>query len=322
MPVTAHRQIVQRLGHRRESRRTRYSQSASPAVIGNVAYVHGARGAVRAIDAGSGEDIWKLQLPGEFGDEPHPASTAVADGVVIVVAGRLFGIDAEHIPDVLRSIGKLDLDFQGFQIFSGSQNLDAAALNETQRETIELAIALSQQAPSKVQILNIGGGLGIPYFPGEQALDLDALGTGLAKLMPDLRSALPDARIIVELGRYIVGEAGIYVCRVVDRKVSRDKTYLITDGGLHHHLAASGNFGQVIRRNFPVLVGNRLTETPEEVVNVVGCLCTPIDVLAREIRLPRCQIGDLIVILQSGAYGATGSPVNFLSHPAPIEVLV
>ena len=233
-----------------------------------------------------------------------------------------FGIDAERIPDVLRSIGKLDLDFQGFQIFSGSQNLDAAALNETQRKTIELAIALSQQAPSKVQILNIGGGFGIPYFPGEQALDLDALGTGLAKLMPDLRSALPDARIIVELGRYIVGEAGIYVCRVVDRKVSRDKTYLITDGGLHHHLAASGNFGQVIRRNFPVLVGNRLTETPEEVVNVVGCLCTPIDVLAREIRLPRCQIGDLIVILQSGAYGATGSPVNFLSHPAPIEVLV
>ena len=139
---------------------------------------------------------------------------------------------------------------------------------------------------------------------------------------PDLRSALPDARIIVELGRYIVGEAGIYVCRVVDRKVSRDKTYLITDGGLHHHLAASGNFGQVIRRNFPVLAGNRLTETPEEVVNVVGCLCTPIDVLARDIRLPRCQIGDFIVILQSGAYGATGSPVNFLSHPAPIEVLV
>lgn len=233
-----------------------------------------------------------------------------------------FGIDAERIPGALQSLDKLGLNFEGFQIFAGSQNLDAGALNEAQRESIELAIRLSKVAPCAPRILNIGGGFGIPYFAGEQALDLGALGAGLAGLMPRAREALPHARIVVELGRYMVGEAGIYVCRVVDRKVSRDKTYLVIDGGLHHHLAASGNFGQVIRRNFPVVIGNRMNEEPKETVDVVGCLCTPIDVLAREIFLPAGQISDFVVIFQSGAYGATGSPVNFLSHPEPVEVLI
>lgn len=233
-----------------------------------------------------------------------------------------FGIDAERIPGALQSLDKLGLKFEGFQIFSGSQNLDAGALNEAQRESIKLAIRLSKAAPCAPSVLNIGGGFGIPYFAGEQALDLGALGAGLAGLMPRAREALPHARIIVELGRYMVGEAGIYVCRVVDRKVSRDKTYLVIDGGLHHHLAASGNFGQVIRRNFPVVIGNRMNEAPTETVDVVGCLCTPIDVLAREIFLPAGQINDFVVIFQSGAYGATGSPVNFLSHPEPVEVLI
>ena len=114
----------------------------------------------------------------------------------------------------------------------------------------------------------------------------------------------------------------MYVTRVVDRKVSRGRTYLVVDGGMHHQLAASGNFGQVIRRNYPIVVGNRLAEAPGGVATVVGCLCTPLDLLGDEVRLPDAQIGDLIVVFQAGAYGLTASPTAFLGHPLPVEVLV
>ena len=168
----------------------------------------------------------------------------------------------------------------------------------------------------------MGGGFGIPYFPNDKPLDLTAVGKGLADLMPRIREKLPEAQVTLELGRYLVGEAGIYVCRVIDRKVSRDHIFLVTDGGLHHHLAATGNFGQTIRRNFPVAVGNRLDQAADETVSVVGCLCTPLDLLADKVDLPIAQVGDLIVIFQSGAYAASASPADFLSHPAPVEVLV
>ena len=173
------------------------------------------------------------------------------------------------------------------------------------------------QAPQWVR-----GGFGIPYFPGDRPLDLSAIGANLTELMPAIEKYFPDTRVVLELGRYVVGEAGIYVCRVIDRKVSRGKTFLITDGGLHHHLAASGNLGQVIRRNYPIAIGTRIEDEPTEAVDVVGCLCAPMDVLARNSYLPVTNIDDLIVIFQSGAYGLTASPVGFLSHPVPIEVLV
>jgi diaminopimelate decarboxylase len=128
--------------------------------------------------------------------------------------------------------------------------------------------------------------------------------------------------VVLELGRYIVGECGLYVTRIVDRKRSRGKTFLIVDGGLHHQLAASGNFGQVIRRNYPVAIAAQTNEDARETVSVVGCLCTPLDLLADEVTLPRARIGDLVVIFQAGAYGLTASPTAFLGHPAPAEVLV
>ena len=137
-----------------------------------------------------------------------------------------------------------------------------------------------------------------------------------------IADALPEAKVIVELGRYIVGEAGIYVARVLDRKESRGQVFLVTDGGLHHHLAASGNFGQVIRKNYPVAIGNKMTPGAEEPANVVGCLCTPLDLLGDKVNLPHAEIGDLVVVFQSGAYGLTASPTAFLSHPAPAEILV
>ena len=234
-----------------------------------------------------------------------------------------FGIDAEEVPAALHELGTLGLDFVGFHIFAGSQNLRADILQEAQERTIDLALALAGHAPRPIRHLNIGGGFGVPYFSKDAPLDLPAVGQNLAQLIEHrLAPKLPDTRVIIELGRYIVSEAGIYVARIVDRKISRGQVFLITDGGLHHQLAASGNFGQVIRRNYPVAIGNRMNERATESVNIVGNLCTPLDLLAHKVDLPRAEIGDLVVVFQSGAYGLTASPVNFLSHPLPSEILV
>jgi diaminopimelate decarboxylase len=235
---------------------------------------------------------------------------------------KQFGIDAERIPDVLRGLQGLGLDFLGFHIFSGSQNLRAAAIVDAQRKSLALAIELARHAPSPVRLLNLGGGFGIPYFPGDQPLDLAPIGRNLGELVAQAGTALPQATLAIELGRYIVGEAGIYVCRVIDRKISRGHVFLVTDGGLHHHLAASGNFGQVIRKNYPVVIGTRLKGSERETASVVGPLCTPLDLLADRVDLARAQIGDLAVVFQSGAYGLTASPLGFLSHPAPAEILL
>jgi diaminopimelate decarboxylase len=233
-----------------------------------------------------------------------------------------FGIDAEQVPEALARIRRLRLSFEGFHIFSGSQNLRAEAICESQNSAVELAIRLSAHAPSPVRVLNIGGGFGIPYFPGEKPLELGPIRANLAACVERIRAPLPEAHLTIELGRYIVGECGIYVCRVIDRKVSRGQVFLVTDGGLHHHLAASGNFGQVIRKNYPVVIGNRVTGKRREVASVVGPLCTPLDILADRVDLAEAHPGDLVVVFQSGAYGATASPHAFLSHPPAVETLV
>ncbi|SFB74761.1 pyridoxal-dependent decarboxylase, exosortase A system-associated [Massilia yuzhufengensis] len=235
---------------------------------------------------------------------------------------KQFGVDAERVPEMLRRIGELKLAFEGFHIFSGSQNLKVASLQEAHDKTFELARRLAKDAPGPVLTLNIGGGIGIPYFPGEERIDLAAVGTHLREILPDARRDLPQAQVVMELGRYLVAEAGIYVCRVVERKESRGEVFLVTDGGLHHHLAASGNFGQVIRKNYPVVIGNRVAGGEREVASVVGPLCTPLDLLANQMELAKSGPGDLVVVFQSGAYGLTASPGGFLSHPAAREVLV
>ena len=235
---------------------------------------------------------------------------------------KQFGVDAEQMPRFLQEIGRAGLAFEGFHLFAGSQNLRAEAICEAQKKSFELALRLAQLAPGPVNFLNLGGGFGIPYFPGEQRLDLAPVADNLAQLGERAASELPLASLVVELGRYLVGEAGVYVARVVDRKISRGQVYLVTDGGLHHHLSASGNFGQVIRKNYPVTVGNKADATEREVASVVGPLCTPLDLLADRMSLPVAQVGDLVVVFQSGAYGASASPQKFLGHPPCIEVLV
>jgi diaminopimelate decarboxylase len=233
-----------------------------------------------------------------------------------------FGVDAEQVPALLRRMKSYELDFQGFHIFSGSQNLRPESIIEAQTQTLDLATRLADDAPSPVKWLNLGGGFGIPYFPGDQRLDLQPIADNLANLVREYRPRLPEAEFVIELGRYLVGEAGIYVCEVIDVKESRGETFAVTNGGLHHHLSASGNFGQLIRKNYPVCIGNRVTGADTGPVNVVGPLCTPLDILADKYSLPRVDVGDLIVVFQSGAYGYTASPQDFLSHPEPIEVLV
>ena len=233
-----------------------------------------------------------------------------------------FGVDAALVPALLARIAQLQLDFHGFHLFSGSQNLSAVALADAQAASVELALQLAHDAPAPLRVLNIGGGFGVPYFPGDIALDLAPLADSLQRQLDKLALAAPGARLNIELGRYLVAEAGIYVCRVIERKVSHGQVFLVTDGGLHHHLAASGNFGQLIRKNYPVAIGNRLQGGQREIVSVVGPLCTPLDLLADQMEMARAGEGDLVVVFQSGAYGLTASPTAFLGHPLPAEVLV
>lgn len=235
---------------------------------------------------------------------------------------KQFGIDAEQVPQALAEIHCAGLSFEGFHLFAGSQNLRAEAIIEAQRKSYELALRLAEHAQTPVKFLNLGGGFGIPYFPGERRLDLTGIAENLGAIQADARTKLPDAQIVIELGRYLVGEAGIYVCRILDKKVSRNHCFLVTDGGLHHHLSASGNFGQVIRKNYPVTIGDRMDQPLTDPVSVVGPLCTPLDLLAEKMALPECDPDNLVVIFQSGAYGATASPRGFLSHPDLVEILL
>lgn len=252
----------------------------------------------------------------------NPAFELKTSGMKMGGGPKQFGIDSERVPEALAEIGRLSLEFHGFHIFSGSQNLRAEAIIEAQQRSVELAGELAQHAPGPVRMLNLGGGFGIPYFPGDRPLEVSPIAENLRRLLSDVRGLMPEAELILELGRYLVGESGVYVCRVIDRKISRGQVFLITDGGLHHHLAASGNFGQVIRKNYPVVVANHVRGTERETASVVGPLCTPLDLLAERTELAVADIGDLIAVLQSGAYGLTASPLGFLSHPPPAELLV
>jgi len=252
----------------------------------------------------------------------NPDFELKASGMRMGGGPRQFGVDADQAPALLARMADAGTDFQGFQIFAGSQNLSAASLIETQARTVALAADLAAHAPVPPAHVNIGGGYGIPYFPADRALDLEAVGAALAQTLAARPPALARTRFIVELGRYLVGEAGVYLTRVIDRKVSRGETFLVVDGGLHHQLAASGNFGTVVRRNYPLANATRFAEPATEIANVVGCLCTPLDRLGDKVALPHTGVGDLIAVFMAGAYGATASPAAFLGHPPAAERFV
>ena len=264
----------------------------------------------------------RLGLPARVAVRVNPDFELKGSGMKMGGGPKQFGIDVEQLPTLMAEIRAAGLGFEGFHLFAGSQNLRAESICDAQQQSYALALRLAEIAPAPVQFLNLGGGFGIPYFPGEQRLDLAPIGENLAGLVERAARELPQASLVIELGRYLVGEAGVYVARVLDRKVSRGQVFLVTDGGLHHHLSASGNFGQVVRKNYPVTIGNRLGEEAREAASVVGPLCTPLDLLADRMQLPVAREGDLAVVFQSGAYGASASPQNFLGHPGCVEVLV
>jgi diaminopimelate decarboxylase len=245
-----------------------------------------------------------------------------SSGMKMGGGSKQFGIDAEAIPAILQHFPYEKINFIGFHLYSGSQNLNPESIIQSQLKSVELAVILAEHSKTTVTHLNIGGGFGVPYFPGELPLDLSKLSEHFKNLLASTQKQLPKAKLILELGRFLVAEAGIYVCKVLDRKISRGQVFLVTDGGMHHHLAASGNFGQIIRKNYPVILANHITSEECEIASIVGPLCTPLDLLADRIQIPKAQEGDLVAILQSGAYGMTASPLRFLSHPEPMEIVI
>ena len=264
----------------------------------------------------------QLGLPARVALRVNPDFELKGSGMKMGGGPKQFGVDVEQLPELMAELSRRHLVFEGFHLFAGSQNLRAEAICEAQQKSFELALRLAAQAPAPVRFLNLGGGFGIPYFPGEQRLDLQPIAENLAALQARARQEMPEAKLVIELGRYFVGEAGIYVTRILDRKVSRGHVFLVTDGGLNHHLSASGNFGQVIRKNYPVTIGNRMNAAQREVASVVGPLCTPLDLLADRMELPQAQVGDLAVVVRCGACGGSAGPQAFLGHASVVEVLV
>jgi diaminopimelate decarboxylase len=275
-----------------------------------------------------GEAARALALADRLGVVPklavrvNPDFDLKGSGMKMGGGAKPFGVDAERVPAMVRTILAAGADWQGFHIFAGSQALDAAAIADTQAQTIALAARLSREVGQPLPKCNLGGGFGIPYFPGDVPLDLAAVGAALGERLALLPADLAETRFCIELGRYLVGEAGVYLTRIVDRKVSHGETYLVTDGGLHHQLAASGNFGTVVRRNYPVAIASRFDAPVEEEASVVGCLCTPLDRLADKAGFPRAEVGDLVAVFCAGAYGASASPAMFLGQGPAAELLV
>lgn len=240
------------------------------------------------------------------------------------MAGRPspFGIDIEEAPAALTEILALPgLQVAGLHIYSGTQCLKAPAIVENWGIFIGIFRDLCAAHDLYPRRLVFGSGLGIPYHAGDMPLDLEEIAAAAAPALEDLKA---DPRFaatvpVLELGRYLVGEAGYFVTRVVSVKQSRGSRIAICDGGMNNHLAASGHFGMVLRRNY--LMHRVGGGSEEEKLDISGPLCTSIDRLGSGVMLPRVDEGDLIAIHASGAYGPTASPVNFISHPPPREIL-
>lgn len=232
-----------------------------------------------------------------------------------------FGVDAERAAALVRRLIAAGADWRGFHFYAGSQALGGLAIIETLAATVTLAGRLADEAGAEPPLVNLGGGFGVPYFSGDQPIDEVAIGNGLGETLDDRAASLEHTRFAIELGRWLVAECGVYLTRVIDRKVSMGETFLICDGGLHHQLAATGNLGTVVRRNYPLAVASAMGRAPTEEVSVVGPLCTPLDRIGDHVGLPHAEPGDLIAVFLAGAYGATASPAAFLGHPPAVELL-
>jgi diaminopimelate decarboxylase len=264
----------------------------------------------------------KLGITPRLAVRVNPSFDLKGSGMKMGGGAKQFGVDAERVPALVKRIIAAGAEWRGFHIYAGSQALKAEAIIDMQAQTLALVADLTDAIGVSPPHVNLGGGFGIPYFPGDDPVDIKAVGAALREAFDALPASLSTTHFCIELGRYLVGEAGVYLTRIVDRKISHGEIFLITDGGLHHQLAASGNFGTVIRRNYPVAIANKFGAEPEEVASIVGCLCTPLDKLSDQARLPSAEVGDLVAIFCAGAYGASASPANFLGQGPAKEMLV
>jgi len=276
-----------------------------------------------------GEAARALAIAARLGVRPHLAVRVNPDfelkgsGMRMGGGARPFGVDADRAAALARRVIAAGAQWRGWHIFAGSQSLDTQAIIAAQAQTVALAARLSQQVGASPPLVNLGGGLGVPYFPGDVPLDIGAIGAALGEVLARRPAILAGSGFAVELGRYLVAEAGVYLTRVIDVKQSHGERFAVVDGGLHHQLAASGNFGTVVRRNYPVALANHFGAPPAAApVTVVGCLCTPLDRLADAVALPAIEPGDLVAIFLAGAYGASASPAAFLGHEPAAELLI
>jgi diaminopimelate decarboxylase len=276
----------------------------------------------------TGEADRALSIADRLGTTPklavrvNPDFSLKGSGMKMGGGAAAFGIDAERVGPLVRRLIEAGADWCGFHIFAGSQALDSEAIAATQAATVELAGRLADDAGAGPPLVNLGGGFGIPYFANDATVDVTFVGERLGETLAARVDSLRDSRFAIELGRWLVGECGVYLTRILDRKESRGETFLVTDGGLHHQLAASGNFGTVVRRNYPVAVATRFAQPPVEIVNIVGCLCTPLDKLGDAVSMPRADVGDVIAVFMAGAYGASASPSTFLGHGPALEYVI
>ena len=244
------------------------------------------------------------------------------DGQPHPIVPSPFGVEAEHAPSLIQGLLEAGVDWRGLHMFAGSQCLHEKALIELNREFLAIGGRIAEHVGAPLAEFNLGGGFDIPCFEGQQPLDLTVLAQALGDALSTAPDSLATTRFSLELGRWLVGEAGVYLARVIERKESGGRTFLVTDGGGHHFLAATGPFSERPPRNYPIAVASRFGAPAEEEVTVTGCLCAPFDVLGDEVMLPRADPGDLIAVFCAGAYGPSASPQGWESRPPAREILV
>src|ERR687894_2116680 len=255
----------------------------------------------------------------------NPEAQLMGSGMRMGGTVGQFGMDQAELGEAVRkTLGRAELTLRGIHVYTATQVFEVGPLLEHCRNILEIALETADYAGQPLEMIDFGGGFGVPYFEKMVEFDLDTFGEGFRQLLETYRSdpRLERCRFLFELGRYLVADAGVYVTRVVDVKQMRGKTFVVTDGGMNHHLTATGNMGQVFRKSYPLLNLTRTDGVPEEGTAVAGPCCTPLDMFGSNIPLAETEVGDLIGVFYSGAYGFSASNLGFLSHPAPAELLL
>ncbi|MFW2331323.1 MAG: hypothetical protein ACN4E2_03380, partial [Nitrospinota bacterium] len=248
--------------------------------------------------------------------------TIPTDGQVNLMGGSAtkFGVDEGDVTELFKiAIGNDQIDFLGFHSFVGTQILASDFFSDAYRYFVEWVKDFSLYHDVKIKSLNFGGGFGVPFTETDSELNIESVGATLSELHQELSKLdnFKEVEFIVEPGRYLTAQGGVYVSKVIDIKISHGKKFVITDGGLHHALSPI-----VMNQNYPTLLLNKLDQDPTEYVTVCGPLCSSADMFSKEVKLPSVAIDDIVGIFNSGAYGYSASMNLFLSHPSPAEVLL